>query len=907
MNTTDLRELPDYENIQKFLEVERKALIKVHSFSDTDEFIRTNEDAEIILNFMKEVQNELHNCFKEFPSLTGLFTQEFVPYNEFISRENVVESIFLDDCLFPEKELMFFGQDGGINPTVLEIHKNHFKKWVADKAHHHRETQGILKEKFDLELKSKDLTCQCVQCLADYRTRVREIIYDDCVQIIETTKHQLSVQVDKGLGEVTLVYQNLLRGMERKFQQASHRLKKSSLNRLESQVKALVEETFTYPSEISLLHTRNLIPFFQGLLIADGYSAELVTDDEYRKFFRQLGSNIWRNDRYLEKEFKKLTKSVLVLKRKDISSTILQDYLGQFWIHTNARKIQRRIVYHKGPTNSGKTYHAIEALAKARKGCYLAPLRLLAAELYDTLNSKNVKTTLLTGEEVIELEGATHYSSTIEMAKLHENFDCAVIDEIQMITDKQRGWAWTRALVNLQAFEVHLCGDGSVLELVKQIVELCGDVLEVKEYNRMTSLSIEERPITLAQLEKHDALIVFSRRNALKYKYDLEQLGFKVSIIYGMLSPEVRREQARKFDKGLTDVIVSTDAISMGMNLPIQRIVFSTLTKHINGQEYPITPSEIKQIAGRAGRFQRFPHGKVSCLTKCEDGIGEIQNALEMTLEQQTQSMVGPDLDIYTKVNNALEANNLPRLKLSEFLRLFNTMNFTKPFYCVDLREMIELAETVEDIDFEGKLSISEIFGFSCAPVNLGLMEHVQYFVWILKKFVVAESITNEPINFNSNEIDYLETSIKCVELFQWLARHFSNKNFSFSEADLLDNKLKAIDKLNTLLSDKITPTCSSCGCKLPDKSKFPICDECFKQRRFGRRNVYGRENANKDNGASGDIYPVGQGGGGGDRFKPRSFRDGSSGAAGGQSRDGGGGGNRRFSKKRKFQGKPKK
>lgn len=152
-----------------------------------------------------------------------------------------------------------------------------------------------------------------------------------------------------------------------------------------------------------------------------------------------------------------------------------------------------------------------------------------------------------------------------------------------------------------------------------------------------------------------------------------------------------------------------------------------------------------------------------------------------MTLEQQTQSMVGPDLDIYTKVNNALEANNLPRLKLSEFLRLFNTMNFTKPFYCVDLREMIELAETVEDIDFEGKLSISEIFGFSCAPVNLGLMEHVQYFVWILKKFVVAESITNEPINFNSNEIDYLETSIKCVELFQWLARHFNNKNFSFN------------------------------------------------------------------------------------------------------------------------------
>ena len=92
----------------------------------------------------------------------------------------------------------------------------------------------------------------------------------------------------------------------------------------------------------------------------------------------------------------------MALKRKDISSTILRDYLGQFWMHTEARKINRKIIYHMGPTNSGKTYHAIEALCKAPKGCYLAPLRLLAGELYDTMNQKGVHTTLLTGEEVIE-------------------------------------------------------------------------------------------------------------------------------------------------------------------------------------------------------------------------------------------------------------------------------------------------------------------------------------------------------------------------------------------------------------------------------------------------------------------------------------------------------------------------
>jgi ATP-dependent RNA helicase SUPV3L1/SUV3 len=840
LSTTDFPALPDYQGIRNLLDTERKTLIKIHSFAENDDYLRTNEDAEIVLNFVEKTQTVLWNTFKAHPSLVSIFNTEYVNFYEFLQRENVISTIFVDDCLMPEKEIFFFGQDGGLVPAVLDLHYAVLKKWVDGKEVNHVETQKLVKENFNLELKTSNLTCQCVACLADYRTRVREVIFEECSAAITETKTKIEEQIasQKGdaIADVTVIYQNMLRSLDKKFQQAQFRLKKSSLNRLESQIKVMTEEMFTYPSGLAKDHANNLILYFHRHLSEEGLSPDLVSDEEYHRFFKQLSSNIWRHEKYLVAEFKKLIKSILVLKRKDISSNILQEYLGQFWIHSHARKIPRKIIYHMGPTNSGKTYHAIQALAASQKGCYLAPLRLLAAELYDTLNAKGAKTTLLTGEEVIEVEGATHYSSTIEMAKLNEEFTCAVIDEIQMITDKQRGWAWTRALVNLHAYEVHICGDGSVLNLIKQITELCGDELEVRNYERMTELKVEDKPITLAQLQKSDALIVFSRRNALKYKYDLEQVGFKVSIIYGMLSPEVRREQARKFDKGLTDVIVSTDAISMGMNLPIKRIVFSTLTKHINSQEYPITPSEIKQIAGRAGRFQRFPVGAVTCLQKVEDGIAEITDALSSVLDQQSQSMVGPDLDIFTKVNNALSSNNLPILRLSEFLRLFNTMTFTKPFYCVELKEMIELAETVEDIDSNNVLSSAEIFGFACAPVNLGLLEHVQYYVWMLKKYVTAEIIQNEHINFASNEIDYLETTIKCVELYQWLARHFNGKNFEFDEKDLLENKLAAVDKLNILLSDKITPTCSSCGAKLPDTAKFAICEECFQQRRFTRR-----------------------------------------------------------------------
>jgi len=99
-----------------------------------------------------------------------------------------------------------------------------------------------------------------------------------------------------------------------------------------------------------------------------------------------------------------------------------------------------------------------------------------------------------------------------------------------------------------------------------------------------------------------------------------------------------------------------------------------------------------------------------------------------------------------------------------------------------------------------------------------------------------AISILNEPIDDKSDNIDYLETSIKCVELYQWLSRHFNQKNFYFDEKNLLENKAKAIERLNELLSDKIGKTCSSCGCKMPANARFNICDECFSKRRFNRR-----------------------------------------------------------------------
>lgn len=124
-----------------------------------------------------------------------------------------------------------------------------------------------------------------------------------------------------------------------------------------------------------------------------------------------------------------------------------------------------------GPTNSGKTKAAIQALMDSKKGIYCAPLRLLAWEISETLSNFGIPCNLLTGQERHINHDATHLSCTIEMADLNEEYDVAVIDEIQLIEDNERGFAWTNALLGLRAKEIHVCGEERALRLITRLLE----------------------------------------------------------------------------------------------------------------------------------------------------------------------------------------------------------------------------------------------------------------------------------------------------------------------------------------------------------------------------------------------------------------------------------------------------
>ena len=238
------------------------------------------------------------------------------------------------------------------------------------------------------------------------------------------------------------------------------------------------------------------------------------------------------------------------------------------------RAIQRKIVLHVGPTNSGKTYHALKRLEQADAGIYAGPLRLLAHEVYTRLNTKGKPCDLITGDEKIVQGGgeAQMKSCTVEMVPLNTDVDVAVIDEIQMIGHKDRGWAWTQALLGLKAKEIHLCGEERSVPLIRELAASMGDEMEIHTYKRLSALgtmstSLQRR---LSNLRKGDCVVVFSRVGIHAMKKEIEVATHKrVAIVYGGLPPEIRAQQAKLFNdpENDYDILVASDAIGMGLNL----------------------------------------------------------------------------------------------------------------------------------------------------------------------------------------------------------------------------------------------------------------------------------------------------------------------------------------------------
>lgn len=270
----------------------------------------------------------------------------------------------------------------------------------------------------------------------------------------------------------------------------------------------------------------------------------------------------------------------------------------------------RRVIAHLGPTNSGKTHQGMIDLTGAATGIYLAPLRLMALEGRDRIASAGIRVDMMTGEDMQRMDNATHLSCTIEMMDMGRRYEVALIDEIQMLHDPSRGWAWTRALVGIDADTVIVAGSADALPMIERIVATTGDTLEVHRHQRRAPLHAIEDDATMSDIRPGDAIVAFSRADVLALKDQLSQ-RHRVAAIYGALSPEVRNAEAARFSRGEADVLVATDAIGMGLNLPIRRVLFSTMTKYDGRVSRALNDTEIRQVGGRAGRMGDMESGGV--------------------------------------------------------------------------------------------------------------------------------------------------------------------------------------------------------------------------------------------------------------------------------------------------------
>ena len=513
--------------------------------------------------------------------------------------------------------------------------------------------------------------------------------------------------------------------------------------------------------------------------------------------------------------------------KKEILNAIPDNYIN---LYPEARIMKRKFVLHIGPTNSGKTYDAIESLKTANNGVYLAPLRLLAYEQFDNLNKQGVICSLLTGEEVIDVPFSTHIASTIEMASLSDEYDVAVIDEGQMLDDYDRGNAWTRAIIGLKAKEIHICAANYAKDLIIKLINECNDNYEIFYNERKTPLKMDFRNFDFpSKIEKGDALIVFSRKSVHGVANELKKKNIKCSIIYGALPYDVRHKEAEKFANGETDVLVATDAIGVGLNLPIQRIIFLE-DKKFDGIDFRnLYPEEIQQIAGRAGRYGIYNVGFVNSYNN-----SYIKKSLNATITPLT----------YSYISFAPSLIGLD-VKLSKIISKWQEIKTSNNLFIkTDTQRMIELCKFLEGkTDKQDYLTKKKIYDLITIPFDDKLLNLWQE-IAVKILFDNTIDLNNKLPSCKHRDMETLELAYKKCDLLHNFAYKFNIKDF--------DNKafLKTVFERKRAISEKIIELlekrsyagkrCSECGCELSWEYPYKMCNNCYQaQRAFYRYNNF--------------------------------------------------------------------
>ena len=533
-----------------------------------------------------------------------------------------------------------------------------------------------------------------------------------------------------------------------------------------------------------LAHLQAYIQRHEGFLAAmeleikEVYASASFIDEDHKREFTQRAAEILHAGARLG--------SVANLYQKITNKRLTQDQWGDLTkrlcvdnyptLFPLAHALPRKATVILGPTNSGKTYRAVQLLKASKTGAYWGPLRLLALEIQERLNEDGVACSLLTGEERVLIPGAGHVASTIEMMQSDVEIETVVIDEVQMLADKDRGWAWTQAIVGCPTKHLVLVGSPDIWEVLRGLLERLGIEHELIKCERLQPLYVEKEACRIEDAKPGDAFVVFSRKDVFFYQEMLAKRGLSTAIIYGALGPEVRRSEAQRFRSGEAKVLIATDAIGMGLNLPIARIVFTTMEKFDGIEVSAIDPSLVKQIAGRAGRFGQFADGHVTGVDA--DIVSYVRQCLNSKTKVAPQKLsVAPNV-----AQLSLLAKEMQIAHPSKALVAWRTklLLADATFFAAPMYERVELAIEMEE-NFPA-LPFEDIARLSMVPLpRVGEVKQV-LFSWMNTLNTAKREKTDPAVGWgHPNEAIVVLGLVESEQLYHtasmycWLARSFPN------------------------------------------------------------------------------------------------------------------------------------
>lgn len=646
---------------------------------------------------------------------------------------------------------------------------------------------------------------------ARLRGKVLQQTYQESLPLLTTTL-RLGVTVDKALQPAEA--EELLGASDADLPATLERLLASSrralLARIEDQLRQLVQRIRKLP-HIELLTDAEIAetvePYYGGLnraLKKHRAKSALVAVEERAREAKYQGDVAKFNEKRAE--------------FADVAS-----------YYPLARTLQRQLVLYVGPTNSGKTWRALNDLAAAESGVYLAPLRLLALEGQEELEGRGRPTSFITGEERDLKPEARFISSTIEMLNLEAQVDAVVVDEVQLLADERRGWAWLAAVVGAPAKKIIMTGSPDCVELVKSLASYLGEELVIHECQRHNELRVAEAPMRLREIRPGMAIVCFSRRDVLRIKTMIQENSpHKVAVVYGNLSPQVRREEARRFRAGEADILVATDAIAMGLNLPINEVLFYT-TEKFNGEEMcRLTPSEIRQIGGRAGRFGFAKFGVVNALD--HDSLELIREAVQGSSEMLAPTFyIAPGHNHVRIISEVLGTTSLERI-LTFFDRAIEFSDAR--FYRSNIDDLSFLSTYVDErLPF---LDVAERLTIACAPVAV---RNEKVLGWFLDRMLPSfqadapdrlDELLDASRRFdtasakNQYELRDAEDFLKALTVYAWLAYRYPEV---FTRIDECEERRDAV---NAFIERSLRKT--------PEKVKSGEADRRGPPRRGRRR-----------------------------------------------------------------------